>query len=78
MRYRMNIETDSVSHLIGYCLRNKTEAEKIYRTVVTEKGHKVELITGSVHLSPEERAEFAARFSAEVEPAIWTSSFRKH
>ncbi len=78
MRYRMDIGDDSVSHLIGQCLRSKTDAERIYDILVSRDLRKVDLITGSVHLTPEEHAEFVARYSAEVEPTIWESSFRKH
>ncbi|NIQ09824.1 MAG: hypothetical protein GWO08_01340 [Gammaproteobacteria bacterium] len=77
MRYRANIGDDRVNHLIGQCLRSKANAEWIYDLLVSKNLRKVDLITGSVHLSPEEHAEFVARFSAEVEPTIWESSFRK-
>lgn len=78
MRYRMKIGEDSVNHLIGQCLRSKKDAEWIYDVLVSRNLRKVDLITGSVHLSPQEHSEFVARFSAEVEPTIWESSFRKH
>ncbi len=79
MRYRANIGEDRVSHLIGQCLRNKSDAEWIYDLLISRNLRKVDLITGSVlHLSQEEHAEFVARFSAEVEPTLWESSFRKH
>jgi hypothetical protein len=74
----MNIGDDSVNHLIGQCLRNKADAERIYDILVSRNLRKVDLITGSIHLSPEEHADFVARFSAEVEPTLWESSFRKH
>jgi hypothetical protein len=77
MRYRANIGDDRVSHLIGQCLRSKADAEWIYDLLVSRDLRKVDLITGSVHLSPEEHAEFVARFSSEVEPTIWESAFRK-
>jgi len=77
MRYRMNFGDDNVNHLIGECLRSRQDAERIYDLLVSRNLRKVDLITGSVHLSPEEHAEFVARFSAEVEPTIWESSFRK-
>lgn len=78
MRYRMNIGGDGVDHLIGQCLRSKVDAERLYDVLISRNLRKVDLITGSVHLSPEEHAEFVARFSAEVEPTLWESSFRKH
>lgn len=78
MRYRMDIGEDSVSHLIGQCLRSKEDAEQIYNVLISRNLKKVDLITGSVHLTPKEHADFVARFSAEVEPTIWESSFRKH
>lgn len=78
MRYRMNLGGDSVSHLIGQCLRSRQDAEWIYDLLVSRNLRKIDLITGSVHLSPEEHAEFVARYSAEVEPTLWESSFRKN
>ena len=78
MRYRANIGDDSVSYLIGQCLRSKADAERIFDLLISRNHRKIDLITGSVHLSPEQHAEFVARFSAEVEPTIWESSFRKH
>jgi hypothetical protein len=78
MRYRINLGEDRVSHLIGQCLRSRQDAERIYDLLVSRNLRKVDLITGSVHLTPEEHAEFVARYSAEVEPTLWESSFRKH
>lgn len=78
MRYRMTLGDDSVSHLIGQCLRSKADAERLYDLLISRNLRKVDLITGSIHLSPEQHADFVARFSAEVEPTIWESSFRKH
>ena len=78
MRYRMNINDDNVNYLIGQCLRSKADAKWIYDILISRKHTKIDLITGSVHLTPEEHAEFVTRFSSEVEPTIWESSFRKH
>ena len=78
MRYRVNIGDDRVTHLIGQCLRSKKDAEWIYDTLISRNLRKIDLLTGSINLSQEEHAEFVARFSAEVEPTIWESSFRKH
>ncbi|MDH3997725.1 MAG: hypothetical protein OET90_02695 [Desulfuromonadales bacterium] len=78
MRYHTDMNTDRVSHLIGQCLRNKADAEKIYDSLVARNRRHIDLITGSVHLSAEEHAEFITRFSSEVEPTMWQSSFRKH
>ncbi len=78
MRYRMDRREDNVTHLIGQCLRSKAEAERIYDLLVSRHLHKIDLITGSIHLTSEERDEFIARFSSEVEPTIWESAFRKH
>jgi hypothetical protein len=78
MRYRVDIGDDNVSRLIGHCLRNRKEAERIYDLLVSKGFRKVDLITGSVHITPSDLAEFVARFSAEVEPTLWESSFRKH
>lgn len=78
MRYRMAFGDDNVNRLIGQCLRSKEDAEWIYDVLISRKHTKIDLITGSVHLTPEEHTEFVARFSSEVEPTIWESSFRKH
>lgn len=78
MRYHASVGDDSVSHLIGQCLRSKKDAEWIYDILVSRNLRKVDLITGTVHLTQQEHAEFVARFSSEVEPTIWESSFRKH
>jgi hypothetical protein len=72
----MDIGDDSVNHLIGQCLRSKADAEWLYDMLVSKNLRKIDLITGSVHLSPAEHTEFIARFSAEVEPTIWESSLR--
>jgi hypothetical protein len=77
MRYRLNTSDDRVSHLIGQCLRSKADAERIYDILVNQEMRKIDLITGSIHLSPQEHAEFVSRYSAEVQPTIWESSFRK-
>lgn len=78
MRYRADIGDDCVGHLIGQCLRSKTEAKRIYDILIFNDRRKIDLITGSVHLTPEEHAEFAARFSSEVGPTIRGASCRKH
>lgn len=78
MRYRMNIGEDRVSYLIGQCLRNKADAEWIFDVLISRNLRKIGLLVGSIDLTPEEHAEFVYRFSAEVEPNIWESSFRKH
>ena len=78
MRYYMDIGDDRVSHLIGQCLRSKKDAEWIYDILISRNLRKVDLITGSVYLTSQEHAEFVSRFSAEVQPTIWESSFRKH
>ena len=78
MRYHTNPGDDSVNQLIGQCLRNKKDAKSIYEILVSGNSRRIDLITGSVHLTPQEHAEFIVRFSSEVEPTIWESSFRKH
>jgi hypothetical protein len=78
MRYRLNLGDEKVTHLIGLCLRSKKDAEWIYDLLISRDLRRVDLITGSVHLTPEEHAEFVARYSAEVEPTLWESAFRKH
>lgn len=78
MRYHTNFGDDRVNQLIGQCLRNKKDAEEIYDILVSGNSRRIDLITGSVHLTPQEHTEFIVRFSSEVEPTIWESSFRKH
>ena len=78
MRYRANIGDDRVNHLIGQCLRSENDAKRLYDILVSKNHRKVDLITGSIHLNDAEHAEFVARFSTEVGPAMWSSSFRKH
>lgn len=78
MRYHMTDDGDTVSRLIGQCRRNKAEAQRMFETLIRQNRRSVELFTGTVDLSPAEHDEFVARFSAEVEPTLWESSFRKH
>ncbi len=78
MRFRMDIGDDNVNHLIGQCLRNKKDAEWIYDIMISRNFRNIDLITGSVHLTPQEHDELIVRFSSEVEPTIWESSFREH
>ena len=78
MRYRRNVGDDNVNHLIGECLRSKADARRVYDILIARKQMKIDLITGSIHLTPEEHSEFVERFSSEIEPTIWESSFRKH
>lgn len=77
MRYRKLTVEDTVSHLIGQCLRNKMDAERMYELLICKDARKIDLITGSIHLSPAEHQEFVARFSSEVEPTLWESALRK-
>jgi hypothetical protein len=74
----MDISEDRVSYLIGQCLRSKAEAEWIFDILVSRNLRKIDLFVGRIDLTPGEHAEFVYRFSAEVEPTIWESSFRKH
>ena len=78
MRYRQFTDEDNVSHLIGQCLRNKDDAQRMFEQLVSRNSRKIDLITGTVHLTDQEHDEFVMRFSAEVEPTLWQSSFRKH
>ena len=78
MRFHTDFGDDNVNYLIGQCLRSKKDAKSIYDTLVAGNSRNIDLITGSVHLTPLEHAEFIVRFSGEVEPTIWESSFRKH
>ena len=76
MRYRRCIGDDTVSHLIGECMRSKEDAERVYELLVSRNLRKIDLITGTIRLSPSEHAEFVARYSAEINPTIWESSLR--
>lgn len=78
MRNRVDIGEDKVSYLIGQCLRSQAEAKRMYDVLISRNLSKIGLFTGSIDLSPEEHAEFVSRFSAEIEPTIWETSFRKH
>ena len=78
MRYHTDLGDDNVNYLIGRCLRSKEDAQSIYHTLISGNARNIDLITGSVHLTSLEHAEFIVRFSGEVEPTIWESSFRKH
>jgi len=77
MRYRRCIGEDTVSHLIGECMRSKEDAERVYDLLVSRNKRKIDLIAGTIHLSPSEHAEFVARYSSEVNPTLWESAFRK-
>ena len=77
MRYRRCVGDDTVSHLIGECMKSREHAERVYDVLVAKNKRKIDLITGSIHLSPSEHAEFVARYSAEVNPSLWELSFRK-
>ncbi|MDH3453656.1 MAG: hypothetical protein OEL80_00810 [Desulfuromonadales bacterium] len=78
MRYHADLGEDRVNYLIGQCLRSKAEAERMFDILIAKNLRKIALFVGSVDLTSEEHAEFVQRFSAEVEPTIWESSFRKH
>lgn len=78
MRYRMTTDGDTVNHLIGRCLSNKADAVRMFDTLIKRNGRQIELFTGTVDLTQAEHDDFVARFSAEVEPTLWESSFRKH
>lgn len=78
MRYHIDIGDDKVSYLINQCLSSKTEAERMFDVLISKNLRKIVLLVGSVDLNSEEHAEFVNRFSAEVEPTLWESSFLKH
>jgi len=78
MRYHTSPLEDKVSYLIGQCLRDKKEAKRMFDDLIAKDKRKIGMFTGSIDLSREEHAEFVRRFSAEIEPTLWESSFRKH
>mgnify|MGYP001277187615 CR=1 FL=1 len=78
MRYHMRLDGDHVDHLIARCLRSKDEARRIFEALAKTKQRHVDLFTGRIRLSDTEYSEFMTRFSSEVEPTVWESSFRKH
>lgn len=78
MRYHMPPHEDTVSHLIGQCLRNKEEAKRMYDRLISRDSRKIDMFTGSIQLSDAEHDDFVARFSAEVEPTLWESGFDMH
>lgn len=78
MRYRHVIDEDHVNHLIGRCMRNKEDAKRMYDILISQNRRCIDLITGTVHLSPNEHEEFVNRFSSEIEPTLWDSARRKH
>lgn len=68
---------DVVSRIIGRCYQDPAVAETLFRQVIAGGARRVFLPEGEVELSAEEAGEFAARFSAEVEPTLWQSKRRK-
>jgi hypothetical protein len=78
MRYHIDIGDDKVSYLIGQCLSNKAEAERMFDILISKNLRRIALLVGSVDLNSEEHTEFVNRFSAEVEPTLWEPSSLKH
>ncbi|HKL26785.1 MAG TPA: hypothetical protein VJ910_11210 [Desulfuromonadales bacterium] len=69
--------TDTVSHILKYCIADEDFAKKVYQQVIAEGGRTVALPDGEVQLSEAEHRAFAERFSTEVEPTVWTSKRAK-
>ncbi|MDT8441352.1 MAG: hypothetical protein RQ723_06795 [Desulfuromonadales bacterium] len=78
MRYRMSTDGDNVSYLIGRCLRNQQEAERMFEALIRKNMRTIEMFAGTLNLSQAEHDEFVARFSAEVEPTLWEPSGLTH
>jgi hypothetical protein len=74
----MENRADVVSHLLGYCLQSRENAEELFETVVSRRSRTVQLFGETVELTEEERGEFVERFSAEIEPTLWESKRLKH
>ncbi len=70
-------DEDRVTPLIRRCLQSREEAERLLSTLITENRREVELPEGTIRLNEAEHGEFVTRFSAEVEPTIWTSKRAK-
>lgn len=68
---------DVVTHLIKFCLENKSFAEKAFDSVTAGEKRTLQLPDGEVTLTEKQAGEFVERFSAEVEPTFWESKRRK-
>ncbi|MCP3175993.1 MAG: hypothetical protein AB7F21_08205 [Desulfuromonadales bacterium] len=64
-------EKDVVSHILKFC-RDHAFAKKAFQQIVVEKNKRIQLPDGEVQLTDEEMAEFVERFSAEIEPTLYT------
>ncbi|BCA81027.1 hypothetical protein [Desulfuromonas sp. AOP6] len=65
-------EKDVVSHILKFC-RDHEFAKKVFQQIIVEKNKHVQLPDGEVQLTDEEMTEFVERFSAEIEPTLYTS-----
>jgi len=70
-------DTDRVTHVIKYCIKNHDLAENLFSAVATQRERTLTLPDGPVTLTEEEAGEFVQRYSSEVEPTIWISKRRK-
>jgi len=64
-------EIDVVSHILKYC-RDHEFAKKVFQQIIVEKKTRVQLPDGEVQLTDEDMTEFVERFSAEIEPTLYT------
>lgn len=71
-------EVDNVTRLIRHCHQDRTEAERLFQKLITEKGMSVEIPYGHIVLTPDEHDEFVERYSSEVEPTLWESKRLKN
>lgn len=71
--------SDPVSIIIKACHKSESDAKHIYHQLAEEHNHDFKLASGTtLHLSDEQIAEFARRYSSEVEPTYWQSKRLKH
>lgn len=70
-------QEDVVTRLIRYCHLGPDHAEKLFNTLIAQRRDRIELSGEEIELTREEIGEFVARYSAEVEPALWESKRRK-
>ncbi len=72
------LQRDVVSHLMGYCLQSRENAEELFDALIARKERDVVIEEERIELSEQERGEFVERFSAEIEPTLWESKRLKH
>jgi hypothetical protein len=76
MEYRQTGQ-DPVTRLIDRCHQDRQVAEDLFTNLIGKRLNRARVGEEEIILSEEELGEFAARFSAEVEPTLWESKRRK-